>query len=163
MRAAVEDEWSFFRKLLEFCIVILTLGFIFRQPSLLLIGEPIPQQQLGLLPSTPGGGGAIVTPAGGPGTAAGGGGSGPALSLTGLPPRGTTSNGPSAAAPTTPPPATAKPRVGVMSPDRRHWWDGSQWVDVTVRIPSGARRSPDGGYWWDGTDWRPSPTGGQRV
>ncbi|MGA2471470.1 MAG: hypothetical protein ABSG64_12375 [Solirubrobacteraceae bacterium] len=32
------------------------------------------------------------------------------------------------------------------SPYGRFWWDGKEWVAVTL--------SADGHYWWDGTEWR---------
>jgi len=54
---------------------------------------------------------------------------------------------------------TAPPGTGVLqlSPDKRYWWDGREWVDATVRIPPQAQRSPDGRYWWDGASWREVP------
>jgi hypothetical protein len=38
-----------------------------------------------------------------------------------------------------------------LSPDRRHWWDGSDWRPV----------SEDGSWWWDGQHWNPlAPSAG---
>jgi hypothetical protein len=45
-----------------------------------------------------------------------------------------------------------------MSPDGAYWWDGTQWREASVEVPSTAQRSPDGAYWWDGRAWRPSPS-----
>lgn len=39
-------------------------------------------------------------------------------------------------------------RPDVHSPDRRYWWDGSQWLLAVSR---------DGQLWFDGTEWRPNP------
>ena len=38
-----------------------------------------------------------------------------------------------------------------MSPDRRYWWDGTQWADALSIAPDFALRSPDEGYWWSGS------------
>jgi len=51
------------------------------------------------------------------------------------------------------------PGAAPMSPDGRHWWDGSAWVDADVAAPPGAQISPDGTMWWDGVKWRPRPAG----
>jgi hypothetical protein len=56
-------------------------------------------------------------------------------------------------------PPAPLPGPAPMSPDGRHWWDGTAWVDVTVDIPPHAQISPDGALWWDGASWRPRPTG----
>jgi hypothetical protein len=53
--------------------------------------------------------------------------------------------------------APAVPTTTQFSPDRRHWWDGQQWVDAGVRIPAGMLLSPDGSQWHDGESWRPVP------
>ena len=42
--------------------------------------------------------------------------------------------------------ADAVTLVGVHSPDRLWWWDGTKWV---------AAMSPDGAFWFDGRAWRP--------
>ncbi len=36
--------------------------------------------------------------------------------------------------------------TGHFSPDKKHWWDGSDWRPV----------SDDGKWWWDGTQWNPA-------
>lgn len=43
----------------------------------------------------------------------------------------------------------------VLSPDGRHWWDGTRWIDVADALPPNALPSPDGSQWWDGTSWKP--------
>jgi hypothetical protein len=45
-----------------------------------------------------------------------------------------------------------------LSPDRRLWWDGQNWIDASFQSPPSAQRSPDGAYWWDGVVWRPVPS-----
>ncbi|TME53837.1 MAG: hypothetical protein E6I58_14465 [Chloroflexi bacterium] len=45
-----------------------------------------------------------------------------------------------------------------MSADGAYWWDGAQWREASMEVPSTAQRSPDGAYWWDGRAWRPSPS-----
>lgn len=45
----------------------------------------------------------------------------------------------------------------LTSPDRRWWWDGSQWVGVSAVDPPQALHSPDGNYWWSGEAWLPLP------
>lgn len=49
------------------------------------------------------------------------------------------------------------PRPSGLSPDGRHWWDGTAWQDVTITPPATAQRSPDGRFWWDGATWQPMP------
>jgi len=39
--AAVEDRWSFWKKLGAFLLVIITIGFVGRKPNVLLITEPM--------------------------------------------------------------------------------------------------------------------------
>jgi hypothetical protein len=57
-------------------------------------------------------------------------------------------------------PGTGAPQ---LSPDKRYWWDGANWVDTNTRIPPGASVSPDGKYWWDGANWRNMPGAAQAT
>jgi hypothetical protein len=43
----------------------------------------------------------------------------------------------------------------LLSPDGRHWWDGTRWIHVADALPPNALSSPDGSQWWDGTSWKP--------
>ena len=64
-----------------------------------------------------------------------------------------------AAGPAPPPlvdPVSAYRTSAGLSPDGRHWWDGTAWRDAGQTPPPMARRSPDGLYWWDGSRWLPA-------
>jgi peptidoglycan hydrolase-like protein with peptidoglycan-binding domain len=56
------------------------------------------------------------------------------------------------------PAGAAEVRVGELSPDGAHQWDGQQWQPVeqeSAEVQAG-ELSPDGAHQWDGQQWQPA-------